>query len=118
MSMLINATTQYAAVPQRDIDEPHFVDDVDVENQGAEHHHQHADPSPGSNNIPLVTSLDPDNPHSNVPHTHCDVCERRLEKREKRQKEIQCCALVSVTFIMAFFCIMLLGIVIVRSRAH
>jgi len=118
----------YTAVPQRD-------DDEDVENLAADGHlhHQHIDPLassslPGNNNNdnngndPLATSptiVDSNITNLNGPHTHCDVCERRIDRQERHKKDIHCCTMVSVTFMVAFGCILALGVVIVvKTHGH
>ena len=80
--------------------------DTDIDH----HHHHHAvdeESHPSSNNIDLTK-----------PHVHCEVCDRQLERREKRNAEKHCCMMVGATFIVAIVCAMLLGIVIAKANSR
>lgn len=48
-------------------------------------------------------------------HVHCEECDRRLERREKRRSKEHCCTMVSVTFMVIALFLMLFGIVAVAS---
>ncbi|RHZ47799.1 uncharacterized protein CDV56_103696 [Aspergillus thermomutatus] len=92
-------THQYAAVTQADRDENLNI---------ASHHDVESHPQDSSN--PL-SQLD-----TTKPHFHCETCDRQLERRERKEKERECCQMVAVVFIVAIVCLTLLGIVIARSH--
>ena len=49
-------------------------------------------------------------------HKHCEECDKALERRERRQSAKYSCTMVSVTFMVAFVCLMLFGIVLVSAK--
>ncbi|KAF2464278.1 uncharacterized protein BDR25DRAFT_242968 [Lindgomyces ingoldianus] len=51
------------------------------------------------------------------PHVHCKECDVMTQAREQRENEKHCCTMVAVTFIVAFICALLLGIVVAGSIA-
>ncbi|OCL11434.1 hypothetical protein AOQ84DRAFT_313889 [Glonium stellatum] len=93
------SSTAYATVPQ--------VDDSEFDHS---HHHSAPPLTPTSSETPLRTL-------GGTPHVHCEACDIQIERREKRHNEQVCCALVAATFMVAFVCLMLLGIVVANSRA-
>ncbi|MCJ1292203.1 hypothetical protein MMC34_003753 [Xylographa carneopallida] len=44
-------------------------------------------------------------------HTHCDLCEKRRETKERRKHERQVCGIVAAAFMVAMICFMVIGIV-------
>ncbi|KAF2660271.1 hypothetical protein K491DRAFT_589368 [Lophiostoma macrostomum CBS 122681] len=96
------SASAYATVPQ---------DDVELQ---AHHHHEHTSPSPAPVETIAQTIAGVFRPK---PHTHCEACDVQIEAREARANERHCCSMVGATFMVAFVCIMLLGIVIVRSTS-
>lgn len=90
---------QYTSIPQ--FDEEEFQ---------SQHHqkHQHQDPS---TSIPLSTATT-----TAAQHTHCELCDHQLERREKLRNQRHCCALVAATFMVAFVCVLLLGVAVVRGQ--
>ncbi|RLL97786.1 hypothetical protein CFD26_106189 [Aspergillus turcosus] len=87
-------THQYASVPQNDLDENANT---------ASHHDVESHPQDSSN--PLAQ------PDPTKPHFHCETCDRQLDRRERREKESECCRLVALVFIVAIIFLALLGIV-------
>ncbi|KAJ5151399.1 uncharacterized protein N7482_010651 [Penicillium canariense] len=88
--------TGYARVSQND-------DHGDVEGQAHEH-----DGSPGA--IKLDTSI-VGRGDGLAPHIHCEVCDRRLDRRERRRSQAHCCRAVSATFVLLALFLMIFGIV-------
>ncbi|KAJ5620197.1 hypothetical protein N7510_004181 [Penicillium lagena] len=86
-----NASTGYTAVLQADHEDHQGVTDVELHAQSG----------------PDVEAQ---------PHKHCEECDKVLERRERRRGEKYCCTMVSVTFIVAFVCLMLFGIVLVSGK--
>jgi hypothetical protein len=97
---------QYAAVPQ-----------ADVENDADAHVHNHdhtTTPAAPQEETLAQTIAGVFKPR---PHTHCEVCDALMERRERRNARQQCCITVAATFMILFFCSMILGIVIAKSVA-
>ncbi|OOQ91384.1 hypothetical protein PEBR_00046 [Penicillium brasilianum] len=92
-----NPLTGYTRVAAAD--EP----DLDLERDA----HQH-DPS-----TPL--ELNGSTSNSYKPHTHCEECDRQLERRERRRSKEHCCTTVSRTFMTIALFLMIFGIVAVIS---
>ncbi|MCJ1400174.1 hypothetical protein MMC11_003378 [Xylographa trunciseda] len=44
-------------------------------------------------------------------HAHCEACEERQDRKERRQHEKRICGIVAATFMVAFICLMIVGIV-------
>lgn len=64
-------------------------------------------------------------PHSTAPvidptkpHHHCEICDRQLERREKKRSEARSCQIVALTLIVAFICATVLGFAIARAHSH
>ncbi|KUL87382.1 hypothetical protein ZTR_04752 [Talaromyces verruculosus] len=104
-----NTSSGYTSIPQTDVlnDHPDIPPnnetEIDIEQQQQPddvhlHQHQHTDNAEG---------VDGEG------HTHCTACDRLLERKEQRMNERHCCTLVAVTFIVAFLCLMILGLGIV-----
>ncbi|PKS05389.1 hypothetical protein jhhlp_008764 [Lomentospora prolificans] len=85
--------------------------------RGHQHLHYHNGTNPEAANIAEDTPMETVNGGARV-HVHCEVCDRIAERRERRQNERHCCSMVTTTFIMAFVCLMVLGIVVVSNRRH
>ncbi|KAF2114001.1 hypothetical protein BDV96DRAFT_647489 [Lophiotrema nucula] len=51
------------------------------------------------------------------PHTHCEQCDVQTAAREKREAQQTCRALVAATFMVAFICLMILGITVAKATA-
>ncbi|KAJ5450195.1 uncharacterized protein N7458_006644 [Penicillium daleae] len=51
--------------------------------------------------------------NSTKPHTHCEECDRQLERRERRRSKEHCCTMVSRTFITIALFLMIFGVVAV-----
>lgn len=49
-------------------------------------------------------------------HIHCEACDRLIERKQKRNNERHCCTVVALTHIIAFLCLMILGIVVVQGK--
>ncbi|PTU21622.1 hypothetical protein P175DRAFT_0193278 [Aspergillus ochraceoroseus IBT 24754] len=100
-----NPFNGYSEVPQSD-----YHEQSDGEHQ---HQHQHQDSylDPESDSVPLT-------PKTTQPHFHCDACDRLLERQQKRRFEHYICTMVSVTFMVAFVCLTVVGIVLVHGRKH
>jgi hypothetical protein len=95
------------AVPQLDNHELH------------ETPHSHATMTPASSQSIEQTNVAELGAALHEPHVHCESCDALMQARERRQNEKHCCTMVAVTFMTAFFCALLLGIVIVgRSGRH
>jgi hypothetical protein len=86
---------QYTTVPQVDIEAENHQHTVDEESH------------------PLQATIDP-----TKPHVHCEVCDHRTERREKRKADKDCCMMVGATFMVAIVCLMLLGIVIAKANSR
>ncbi|KAL4879226.1 hypothetical protein BJY04DRAFT_194068 [Aspergillus karnatakaensis] len=52
------------------------------------------------------------------PHVHCKSCDGFLERQQKMRSQRFCCAVVAITFMMAFICGLILGIVIVNAKRY
>ncbi|KAJ5295343.1 hypothetical protein PENANT_c001G04083 [Penicillium antarcticum] len=92
--------TGYAMVGQID-----DTADVDIE-QAHQHTHGHQNAEDPSS-IPLSTQ---ENQHS-----HCAECDRQRERRERRESAHKSCGIVSRTFILIFFFLMILGVVGIQA---
>ncbi|KAK2756083.1 hypothetical protein FQN54_005490 [Arachnomyces sp. PD_36] len=97
-----NSTNQqssgpYTTVPQVDIEE-----------------HDHVEHDGDEESLPLHSTTIID---GTKPHVHCETCDQRLERREKRRAAKHCCQMVGATFMVAIVCMMMLGIVIARANA-
>jgi len=106
-----NTISGYALVPRGEISRDNISNgnnDDDTEQQLHNHNHNHDDNQP-TNMAMDMTDLQPP-----ATHVHCEACERLLERKERRNNEQHCCMMVSITFMVAFICMMLLGIAIVR----
>ena len=56
-------------------------------------------------------------PDSSNPHTHCELCDKREDRKANRRKELCCCALVAATFMVAFFvAFLIVEVVVTRGR--
>lgn len=80
-------------------DEP----DLDLERDA----HQH--------NASTPLELNESTSNSYKPHTHCEECDRQLERRERRRSKEHCCTTVSRTFMTIALFLMIFGIVAVIS---
>ena len=95
---------KYAQVPQ-----------ADIELQAHEHNHNHTSPSPGPPQAPESLAQTIAGVFRPRPHTHCEQCDVQLAAREKRANQRHCCTMVAVMFMIAFFCMLLLGIVVTSA---
>ncbi|KAF2251616.1 hypothetical protein BU26DRAFT_561431 [Trematosphaeria pertusa] len=101
------SSSGYAVVPQDD----------DLEQNAGSHNHtsRGATPAPpqgGSGFSHALTRI-----FEPKPHTHCEQCDAQQAARERRENERHCCAMVAATFMMAFICTMILGIVVASAMA-
>ncbi|RAH56315.1 hypothetical protein BO85DRAFT_450355 [Aspergillus piperis CBS 112811] len=71
------------------------------------HKHDHGD-GPTTSLIPGATPQE---------HSHCEVCERIINRRERRQAHADCCRIVAMVFVVMFVCMMILGIVIAKAAS-
>lgn len=71
------------------------------------HEHDHGD-GPTTSLIPGATPQE---------HSHCEVCERTIIRRERRQAHADCCRIVAMVFVVMFVCMMILGIVIAKAAS-
>ncbi|KAF2263287.1 hypothetical protein CC78DRAFT_581697 [Lojkania enalia] len=94
---------QYSAVPQ---------DDVELESG----QHNHASSSAASQQQPESLAQTIAGVFRPKPHVHCEQCDVQTAARERREAEKHCCAMVAVTFMVGFVCIMVLGIVVANAQ--
>ncbi|KAJ5166955.1 uncharacterized protein N7482_005736 [Penicillium canariense] len=54
------------------------------------------------------------------PHTHCEECDRQLDRRERRKSKEHCCTMLARTFMSITLFLVIFGIVAVLSttRSH
>ncbi|KAF2019860.1 hypothetical protein BU24DRAFT_459487 [Aaosphaeria arxii CBS 175.79] len=99
------SNSAYAAVPQ---------DDVEL------HAHTANQPtaSPGPAQEPETLAQTIAGVFRPKPHVHCEQCDVQLQARERRENERHCCFMVAATFMTAFFCMMILGIVVAKTMKH
>ncbi|KAF2004041.1 hypothetical protein P154DRAFT_427531 [Amniculicola lignicola CBS 123094] len=94
----------YSAVPQ---------DDVELQA------HTHGEATPGSSIGPAESIAQTiAGVFRPKPHVHCDQCDVQLEARERRANEKHCCSMVALTFIAIALCLMILGIVVAKTKRH
>lgn len=94
----------YAAVPQDDIE-------LNAHNHGESSSSATPTQQPESLAQTIAGVFKP------KPHVHCEQCDVQLAARERRANERHCCAMVALTFVSAFFCTMILGIVVASKMA-
>ncbi|PCH02702.1 hypothetical protein PENOC_041950 [Penicillium occitanis (nom. inval.)] len=105
-----NTSSGYTSIPQTDLLHPEEIDnrnndEIDIEQQQQPddvhlHQHQHIDNAEGVDG-------------EGQGHIHCTACDRLLERKEQRMNQRHCCTMVAVTFMVAFLCLMILGLGIV-----
>ncbi|KAF2732588.1 hypothetical protein EJ04DRAFT_440695 [Polyplosphaeria fusca] len=99
------SASAYARLPQHD----------DIELSAPHTHDSPSSPAPQQQEGLVQTLAGVFRPK---PHTHCEACDLQTRHREERDQAKHCCAMVAVTFIMAFICAMVLGIVVVGAQAR
>ncbi|OAL01106.1 hypothetical protein IQ06DRAFT_137123 [Phaeosphaeriaceae sp. SRC1lsM3a] len=93
----------YAAVAQDD----------DIELNAHSHDHTYTPPSP-----PPPPQNAPESIVSTIagvfkpkPHVHCEQCDVQFAARQRRENEKHCCTMVAATFMAAFVCAFIFGII-------
>ncbi|KAL2835432.1 hypothetical protein BJY01DRAFT_223705 [Aspergillus pseudoustus] len=91
------SSSGYASVPQ--------VDDEAVHQQ---HQHQHQYLTRHGSTLPAQATFQP--------HVHCEACDGFLQRQQKMRAERFCCGMVAATFMVAFVCILLLGVAFANAK--
>ncbi|KAL5366618.1 hypothetical protein BJX96DRAFT_180896 [Aspergillus floccosus] len=97
----LDTHANYAAVPQND---------TLPDEEQPPHRHTYLNHTAGCSNGPLAPAA------TFQPHVHCKECDRFTHRRQKLHAERFCCAMVAATFMVAFFCTMILGVPIVKAK--
>ncbi|KEZ41983.1 hypothetical protein SAPIO_CDS6560 [Scedosporium apiospermum] len=92
-------TKAYAPVAQEDDSE------IPQQQQPHLHYHNGVDPEAGDAEGEILLG-------GATPHTHCEACDRIAARRERSDREKHCCSMVAAVFIMAFVCLMVVGIIV------
>ncbi|KAL2814101.1 hypothetical protein BJX63DRAFT_392921 [Aspergillus granulosus] len=79
-----------------------------VDGEPLQHQHQHQYLNHNSSTLPTAATFEP--------HVHCEACDGFLQRQQKMRAERFCCGMVAATFMVAFVCILLLGVAIANSR--
>ncbi|KAH7113293.1 hypothetical protein B0J11DRAFT_446088 [Dendryphion nanum] len=105
------SSSSYRAVPQ---------DDVELLAHECSGNQTSPSPAPGQQNETLAQTIA--GVFRPQPHTHCEQCDIQTTAREIRDNERHCCTMTAYTFIIAFFCLMIVGIVAfnaaLKSQRH
>ncbi|OJI99709.1 hypothetical protein ASPVEDRAFT_148725 [Aspergillus versicolor CBS 583.65] len=103
-----NPISGYSSVPQNDT--------IPDEEQAQGHHHAYLNECQSSSRRGC-RSLNPLPPPSTFqPHVHCESCDKFIARQHKMRYQRFCCAMVSLTIIMAMVCGLLLGVAIANAK--